>query len=158
MDSSRYLRRKSLQVSFIWKQALSKLGFTLSGGRTILKFSFNSWFPSTNSGPLRSCSEFYLAPYPQPSPYTGSLQSRSDPAPCSPSSAYPFTHVYTSPDPPDPEGKTSLFRQSEFSPNFRINRIASPNFIGFSWEFIRCELVNLFNLYELVNSQLRQTR
>ena len=150
MVSSRHLRRKSAQVSFISKQANSKLGFTLSGGRTIIKFSFNSWFPSPNSGPLRSCSEFYLAPYPLPSPFTGSLQSRSDPDLAPHPLPTPFTHVYTSPDPPDPEGKTSLFRQSEFSPNFRLNRIASPNLIGFSWELYLCELVNLF---ELVNSQ-----
>ena len=133
MDSSRYLRRKSLQVSFISKQANYKLGFTLSGGRTIIKFSFNSWFPSSNSGPLQSSSEFYLAPYPLPSPYTGSLQSRSDPDLAPHPLPTPFTHVYTS---LDPEGETSLFRPSEFSPNFSINRIASPNFIGFSWEFI----------------------
>ena len=108
----------------------------------------------SNTGPLRSCSEFYLAPYPLPSPYTGSLQSRSDPFLAPHPLPTPFTHVYTSLD------WTSVFRPSEFSPNFSINRIVSPNIIGFSWEFIseRCELVNLFNLDELVNSQLRQTR
>ena len=40
-------RRKSEQVSFISKQAYSQLGFhAIYGGRTILRFSFISWFPS----------------------------------------------------------------------------------------------------------------
>jgi len=140
-------RRKSEQVSFISKQANSQLGFTRyiwrkNNPKVLLHFLVSL----SNTGPLRSCSEFYLAPYPLPSPFTGSLQSRSDPFLAPYPLPTPFTHVYTS------LARTSVFRSSEFIPSFSINRLASPDLIGFSWVSVyeRVEPVNLSGSSSLI--------
>ena len=66
------------QVSFILKQAHSKLGFThYIWRKNKPKFSFISWFPSPTPDLFEVAPCSTLLPIPLPSPYTGSLQSRS---------------------------------------------------------------------------------
>ena len=76
-DSSRYLRRKSYHSLLLLEASILQLVFTLYWRKNNPKFSFISWFPSPTPDLFEVAPCSTLLPIPLPSPYTGSLQSRS---------------------------------------------------------------------------------
>ena len=98
-------------VSFISQPANYKLGFTLSGGRTHQSSPSTPGFPLQTPDLYEVAPSSTLLPNPLPSPFAEVFKVAPIQTLLPIPLPTPFTHVYTSPEPPDPEGKTSLFDQ-----------------------------------------------